>query len=291
MYPEAGYSLDGTTTRIPKRIGILVKRLKAPVVMITASGAFTRDPLYNNLQKRNVKVSATVKCLLSQDEVESMKIRQIDEIIENAFDLDYFKWQEENNVRVTEAFRADGLHRILYKCPHCMTEGRTEGKGIKWTCHECGAEYEMDELGKLKSTNKETKFTHIPDWFAWEREQTRQEIIDGTYLLDTECDIAILKDTKALYMVGQGKLRHDSNGFVIDGCDGKLHYEQSPSSSYSVNSDYFWYEIGDIVSVGTNDCLYFCFPKQANIVAKTRLAAEEMYILSKKAKKEADQDT
>lgn len=291
MYPEAGYSLDGTTTRIPKRIGILVKRLKAPVVMITASGAFTRDPLYNNLQKRNVKVSATVKCLLSQDEVESMKIRQIDEIIENAFDLDYFKWQEENNVRVTEAFRADGLHRILYKCPHCMTEGRTEGKGTKWMCHECGAEYEMDELGKLKSTNKETKFTHIPDWFAWEREQTRQEIIDGTYLLDTECDIAILKDTKALYMVGQGKLRHDSNGFVIDGCDGKLHYEQSPSSSYSVNSDYFWYEIGDIVSVGTNDCLYFCFPKQANIVAKTRLAAEEMYILSKKAKKEADQGT
>ena len=165
-----------------------------------------------------------------------------------------------------------------------MTEGRTEGKGIKWTCHECGAEYEMDELGKLKSTNKETKFTHIPDWFAWEREQTRQEIIDGTYLLDTECDIAILKDTKALYMVGQGKLRHDSNGFVIDGCDGKLHYEQSPSSSYSVNSDYFWYEIGDIVSVGTNDCLYFCFPKQANIVAKTRLAAEEMYQLSNKTR-------
>ena len=98
MYPEAGYSLDGTTTRIPRRIGVLAKKLKVPVVMITAYGAFTRDPLYNNLQKRNVKVSATVKCLLSQDEVELMKIRQIDEIIENAFDLDYFKWQEENNV-------------------------------------------------------------------------------------------------------------------------------------------------------------------------------------------------
>ena len=37
MYPEAGYSLDGTTTRIPKRIGVLVKKLKVPVVMITAT--------------------------------------------------------------------------------------------------------------------------------------------------------------------------------------------------------------------------------------------------------------
>ncbi len=286
MYPEAGYSLDGTNTRIPKRIGILVKRLKVPVVMITAYGAFTRDPLYNNLQKRNVKVSATVKCLLSEEEASTMKVRQIDEIIEGAFDLDYFKWQEDNNVRVTEAFRADGLHRILYKCPHCMKEGNTEGKGTKWMCHECGTEYEMDELGRIKSTNAETKFTHIPDWFAWEREQTRQEILDGTYLLDTACDIAVLKDTKALYMVGKGRLRHDSNGFVIDGCDGKLHYEQSPSASYSVNSDYFWYEIGDIVSVGTNDCLYFCFPEKANIVAKTRLAAEEMYQLAKQNKNE-----
>ena len=82
-------------------------------------------------------------------------------------------------------------------------------------------------------------------------------------------------------MVGTGRLQHDNNGFILDGCDGKLHYEQSPAASYSVNSDYFWYEIGDIVSIGTNDCLYYCFPKEGDIVAKTRLAAEELYKLSK----------
>jgi hypothetical protein len=78
---------------------------------------------------------------------------------------------------------------------------------------------------------------------------------------------------------------------VIDGCDGKLHFEQSPAACYSVNSDYFWYEIGDIVSIGTNDCLYYCFPKKPNIVAKTRIAVEEMYQLYKVAKKEAPSDT
>ena len=281
MYPEAGYSLDGTTTRIPRRIGVLIKKLKAPVVMITTYGAFSRDPLYNNLQKRNVRVSCEIKCLMSAEEVSAAKVREIDALIDKAFEIDYFKWQQENKIEITEPTRADGLHRILYKCPHCMTEGKTEGKGITLTCHECGAVYELDTLGFLKAINVEPKFTHIPDWFAWERKQTREEILNGTYLLDTECDIAILRDTKALYMIGTGRLRHDCSGFVLDGCGGKLHYEQGPTFSYSVNSDYFWYEIGDIVSIGTNDCLYFCFPKQDNIVAKTRLAAEELYVINK----------
>ena len=281
MYPEAGYSLDGSGTRIPRRLGVLLKKLKHPVVMITTFGAFTRDPLYNNLQKRDVKVSCRMKCLFTPEELANTKVRQIDEILDREFDLDYFKWQQDNGIEIDEPFRADGLNRILYKCPHCMTGGQTEGKGITLKCNACGAEYELDTLGRLKGINVEPEFTHVPDWFAWERSLIREEIRNGTYRLDADCDIAILKDTKALYMVGTGRLTHDVNGFVLDGCDGRLHYKQSPAASYSVNSDYFWYEIGDIVSIGTNDCLFFCFPKGGDIVAKTRLAAEELYKLSK----------
>ena len=281
MYPEAGYSLDGTGTRIPRRLGVLLKKFKHPVVMITTYGAFTRDPLYNNLQKRDVKVSCTMKCLFTPEELANTKVRQIDEILDKEFTLDYFKWQQDNNIEIDEPFRADGLNRILYKCPHCLKEGMTEGKGINLTCHGCGASYELDTLGRLKGINVTPKFTHVPDWFRWEREQIKEEIANGTYALDVPCDIAVLKDSKALYMIGTGRLHHDNDGFILDGCDGKLHYEQAPSASYSVNSDYFWYEIGDIVSIGTNDCLYFCFPKEGDIVAKTRLAAEELYKLSK----------
>ncbi len=281
MYPEAGYSLDGTGTKIPRRMGVLLKKLKYPVVMITTYGAFTRDPLYNNLQKRDVKVTCEMKCLFTPEELANTKVRQIDEVLDEAFTFDYFKWQQDNNIEIDEPFRADGLNRILYKCPHCMTEGETEGSGITLKCKKCGATYELDTLGRLKGINVEPKFTHVPDWFAWEREQFKEELENGTYKLDVPCDIAILKDSKALYMVGTGTLHHDANGFVLDGCDGKLHYEQSPNASYSVNSDYYWYEIGDIVSIGTNDCLYFCFPKEGDIVAKTRIAAEELYKLSK----------
>ncbi|MCR5499907.1 MAG: 1-acyl-sn-glycerol-3-phosphate acyltransferase [Acetatifactor sp.] len=282
MFPEAGYSLDGTTTKIPESLGVLLKKLKHPVVMITSYGAFTRDPLYNNLQKRDVKVSCQIKCLFSTQELEEAGIRQINETLQDAFSIDYFRWQQENEIEIDEPFRADGLNRILYKCPHCMTEGHTVGKGTELKCNACGATYELDTLGKLKGVNVETKFSHVPDWFAWEREAVREEIENAAYLLDVPCDIAILKDAKALYMVGSGRLRHDKTGFVLDGCEGKLHYEQSPGFSHSVNSDYYWYEIGDIVSIGTKDCLYYCFPKGRDVVAKTRLAAEELYKIVKR---------
>ena len=62
----------------------------------------------------------------------------------------------------------------------------------------------------------------------------------------------------------------------------ELHLPQSPKASYGLYSDYFWYEIGDVICIGDRKCLYYCFPKGAgDVVAKTRQAAEEMYKISR----------
>ena len=52
MYPEASYSFDGTATALPRKMGVLLKKLGVPVVTVITQGAFTREPLYNCLQKR-----------------------------------------------------------------------------------------------------------------------------------------------------------------------------------------------------------------------------------------------
>ena len=49
LFPEAGYTFDGTSTSLPDSLGRFVKMLGVPVVMITTYGAFARDPLYNFL--------------------------------------------------------------------------------------------------------------------------------------------------------------------------------------------------------------------------------------------------
>ena len=66
-----------------------------------------------------------------------------------------------NGVETPEPFRADGLHRILYKCPRCGAEGETEGKGTRLVCHRCGTEYEMDTLGRMRASEGETEFAKL----------------------------------------------------------------------------------------------------------------------------------
>ncbi len=282
MYPEACYSFDGTATTLPDSLGGLVKMLKIPVVMITTRGAFSRNPLYNNLQiRRGVKVSAEMEYLMSPDEIKEMSVEEINATLRKAFDFDNFRWQQENKVSITDSFRADSLNRVLYKCPNCKEEGKTVGKGILLTCNACGKQYELTEYGFMKALEGETEFPHIPDWYRWERECVKEEIERGEYSLDIDVDICMLVDTKCLYRVGEGRLTHTPEGFRLTGCDGELDYLQKTKSSYSLNVDYYWYEIGDIICLGNNDVLYYCFPKNCgDVVAKTRLATEEMYKLA-----------
>lgn len=279
MYPEAGYSFDGCATQIPKKLGVLLKKLDVPVVTVMTEGAFLRDPLYNGLQLRKTKVTAKVKCLLSREEIANTSAEELSEIIENTFTFDGFARQYETNTHITEVFRADGLERILYKCPACGSEEHMEGKGTHITCHNCSKSYFMNTLGRLEATEGNTEFPHIPDWYNWEREEVKKEILDGSYLLDTEVDIGILADHKALYKVGTGRLIHTKNGFTLTGCNGELNFTQGPKVSHSLNADFFWYEIGDVICIGDKKRLYYCFPKAKTNVAKARLATEEIYKL------------
>lgn len=296
MYPEASYSFDGTATTLPSSLGKCLKLLGVPVVMIRTYGAFARDPLYNNLQKRKVNVSAEMKYLISPDEIKEKSADELNGILNEAFSFDNFRWQQENNVKISEKFRADDLNRVLYKCPKCQAEGKMKGKGTKLVCENCKKEYELTEQGYMKATRGETEFAHIPDWYEWERECVRQELLDGRYGLDIEVDIRVMVNTDKIYSVGSGRLRHTSEGFYLTGCDGKLEYKQKPLASYSLYSDYFWYELGDMICIGNKDILYYCFPKEGgDVVAKTRLATEELYKLvrskkeQEKAKAEANE--
>ncbi len=278
LYPEASYSFDGTATPIPYGLSKCVKILGVPVVFIKTDGAFLRDPLYNNLQQRQVNVSATMEYLFSPDQIEEASADEIYAVLKERFAFDNFRYQQQHGITVDEPFRADGLERVLYKCPHCMAEGVTEGKGIKLTCGNCGAEYVLNENGYLVAQNVESKFNHIPDWYAWERECVKRQIDGGEYKLDIDVDVYVMKGYKAVYDVGAGKLTHDKSGFQLTLNDGSLNYFQPAKFSYSVYADYFWYEIGDVICIGNNDYLYYCFPKNVKgVVAKTRLAAEEIF--------------
>ena len=286
MYPEASYSFDGCATPLPRRMGLLLKKLSVPVIGIRTDGAFLRDPLYNELQKRKVRVSAHVSRLFTPEDIREKSVKELDRKLDAFYTFDAFRDQAARRISVSEPFRADGLERILYRCASCGREGGMRGKGTKLSCSFCGKSYDMDEYGVLHAEAGETEYPHIPDWYRAEREAVKEEILRGEYRMETRVRIGMMVDRKAIYFVGDGVLTHDGEGFRLIGCDGKLDYRQGPLFSYGLYADYYWYEIGDVIALGGRDCVYYCFPEEPVSVAKTRLAAEELYKLRRSERQE-----
>ncbi len=283
LYPEASYSFDGTATALPESMGKLLKLLKVPVVMIRTEGAYLRDPLYNMLQKRRIDVRACMRFILSPEQIREKSVPELNGILRELFTFDHFRTQQEQGIRVTEPFRADGLNRVLYKCPNCRTEGKMEGRGTRLRCHSCGKTWELTECGFLRAEDGQDLFSHIPDWYAWERECVKRELESGSYYLDIPVRIRMLVDTRCLYTIGEGRLVHNTEGFLLTGCGGRLEYRHTPAMSYSLYSDFFWYELGDVICIGDSRALYYCFPLEpGDVAARTRLAAEELYRLKRK---------
>ena len=282
MYPEAGYSFDGTATTIPNSLAKFIKMLEVPIVMIQTFGAFHRQPLYNSLKKRGVDVSAEMRYVLSPEQIREMTDEEIEALIAREFSFDSFRWQQENGVKIDEDFRAEGLERVLYKCPRCHSEGKMRSEGIHVECTECGKRWELDEYGFMKAVAGETEFSHVPDWYAWERECVKQELEDGTYGFCVPVDIFMMVNSDGVYKVGEGTLSHTKEGFHLEGCGGELDYTQNSVSMYSLNSDFYWYKLGDVIGIGNRKALYYCIPKDnKSVVAKARLATEEIYKMIK----------
>ena len=278
MYPEAGYSFDGTSTTLPDILGRCAKMLKVPVVMVTAYGAYHRQPLYNNLIKRKVPLEINIEYLFSKKDVERLTEDELNRRIKEKFTFDNFKWQKDNNIIIDHPKRAEGINRLLYKCPHCLNEGEMISKDHTLTCQKCNKIYELSPLGEMIARDGESEFKHIPDWYKWERKEVKKEILEGKYLVNLDIDIYMMIDTYKIYHLGDGTLKHDINGFVLKAYDDKLSFELPGKSSYTVNADYFWYELGDIICIGDLKHQYYCFPKtNKDIVTKLRLAAEEIY--------------
>lgn len=290
MYPEARYSNVGTTAIIPDVVGKLVKKNKVPVVVLLNHGHYLNAPFWDFRQYRKVPFHSTMKQILTAEQIESMTADEINKVIREELYYDDYKWQKENNIKITEDFRADGLNKILYKCPHCLSEGKTVGKGIYLTCEDCGKKWELTELGEMKAVDGETEFSHIPDWYEWERECVRQEILDGTYHFEDDVHVHSLPGVKFVD-IGKAHVTHDlENGFVVEGHYNGNDYriQRQTKTLYTLHNEFVFKKLGkiDCFDVSVKDDSFYCIPSKKDVVTKLMLATEEMYkIVSDKKEK------
>ena len=280
MFPEARYSLCGTTAIIPKSVARLVKHFNVPLVILKMRGHHINSPFWN-LRMRHVKgIEADLKCVATREEIQSMSIDEIDEIIQHEFIYDEYAWQKKKNIRIPYDWRAEGLHKVLYKCPHCGKEYEMSTSGSILKCNACGKEWFYTELGELEGKDGVTEFSHIPDWYEWERDEVRKEVEAGTYYFESEVHTDILPKDKFI-PIGKGKLVHNLEGFTLTGEFEGKPYELKIASNkiYGVHIEYEYLgKYGDCVDLNTLDNTYYVYPERKDFsVTKISLAVEEIY--------------
>lgn len=287
MYPEARYTPIGTTAILPDSLGKLVKSCKVPVVVLLHHGNYLRTPFWNYRKVRNVPLYTTMEQILTAEQVASMTADEINTAIRNAMQYDEYKWQKEQNLRITEPFRAEGLHKVLYQCPHCLTESHMASEGSKLFCKKCGKAWNMTELGELVAENGETEFSHIPDWFEWERSQVRAEIENGTYRFEDSVDVYSLPRCMKFEHLGDATLIHTiDGGFTVKGKYNGEEYEinRTPESMYGVHVeyDYCYIKPFDCIDISTDKDSLYCYPTKTDVITKLSFATEEIYRLRMK---------
>ncbi|MGH0053834.1 MAG: lysophospholipid acyltransferase family protein [Sphaerochaetaceae bacterium] len=286
LYPEARYSLVGTTAPLPDSLGKMAKLLRVPVVMLNMHGHYLNSPAWN-LKKRGNRIEADLSLLFSPEELKQKKTSEINQVIRQAFHYDEYAWQKEQQIRIDHPKRAEGLHKPLYQCPHCLAEYKMYSNGTILGCTACHKQWEMSEYGEMIAVQKAedetsliTEFSHIPDWYEWEREQVRQAIETGTYFFQTRASVEALPNAKGFIPLGEVQLTHTMEGFSLEGTfNGKPFFLVKPAlSMYACHIEYEYFGKGDCLDLSTLEDTFYIYPHGTDFsVTKLSLATEELF--------------
>lgn len=290
MYPEARYTPCGTLAFLPDSLGKLVRMNKVPVVAVVHHGNHLYAPFWDFRRKRKVPMHTTLKLILTPEQIATMSVDEINATLRRELDYDEYRYQKEAGIRITEPFRAEGLHRVLYQCPHCGTEFMMDSKGAELFCNHCGKRWLWEESGELRALSGETEFPHIPDWFAWERRQVSEQIDSGSYHFCEEVEVHSLPHIWRYIPLGKAKLTHTpETGFLLEGHyrgeDYRIHRQPAQTNSLHVEYDFGPIRKGqDFVDISTENDSFYCHIPTPGMITKMAFATEELFLRSQNKK-------
>ncbi len=285
IFVEARHSLCGKTEVISDAIGQMVKRLGVPVVTLKMCGHHITNPFWNVKSYRmGFPVESVMTQIYTPQELETASADEINAKIREYLNHDDFRWQSENRKKLKYKKRAEGLHKALYQCPHCMAEHQMSSKGAQVFCNACGKSWTLNYYGELEADSGETEFKFPTDWYDWEREQVKKEIENSEYYFESDVVVNDLPNSKGFIRLGKGRFIHDMNGYHLKGVrdyDGEPFEMDIPAAGQfacHVEFDYKYGGYRDCIVLNTIEDTWYVYPDSDEFSGtKISLATEEIF--------------
>ena len=286
IYPEERYSFMGETERFDKGLGKMAKMANVPVVLIREHGNYLYCPQWSDHKVRKVyPIVDEVETIISRNDLEVMNADEIQAKIEENFVNSEEDWMRRKHILIKYNNRAVGLERILYKCPHCGTEFEMSSETHFIKCNHCGATYDYLENGQLQRVDGENKFHYPSEWYKWEKECVKEEVLKGTYHFEDDVRVERLMGAGIGFVPQEGHyhLTHDiDEGFVVKGTDNGFEFRRSSLQSYALHIEYNYLDRGAFLELADLKDTYFIYPlNKPQQLTKLHFAVEHIYDFKK----------
>jgi ribosomal protein S27AE len=243
LCPEGKVAAEGKTGVIPSSIAKLVKWLGYPVATIVTTGAGLTRPKWAHTLRRG-RVDSYCDMLFDIETLTAASQDEVMDKIKKALYLNEHTYQLEKGTRFYGTRYAEGLERLLYRCPKCGEEFVTTSKGDTLTCEKCKNTVRYSKKGGLHPIGDSLCPERIDLWYDLEREAVAREIEEDGFRMEYPVHLFVENEKKDGYkFVASGSLALDKTEIAF-----KSTMTERPKK---VDTEY---KIGDMELVFDKDC-------------------------------------
>ncbi len=177
MMPEARLSTVGKFEGIQDTTYRFIQRMGVPVYTVHLCGDYLCDPKWGNGVRKGSFVEAEFKQLLTQEEVKTLSLEELQNRIDGALYYDEFAWLAQHpEVHYKSKKLAEGLENILFRCPDCGAICSLAAKGHTITCNACGKAYTLNDRYGF---DENKPFDNFASWYQWQADKLKEEIVSN----------------------------------------------------------------------------------------------------------------
>jgi hypothetical protein len=249
LFPEGDRSWDGTSAPIRPGAGKLARRLGVPLVLARQRGNYLARPRWASRPRRGpwgVEFAA-----FGADELGRMSDGLAEALIAAAVRKDEIK----DAIRELRAFEgegnAEGVERLLWRCPVCGKADAIRGSGDVVRCAACSAKWALDANCRIRPLNAPMslhaeEIRDLGDWSAWQARTLpdfAREPPARAPALKSEGVVLSRKDGRAARRIGRGLLYLKGWGggseLVFESSEGRAVFEASAIRGFVDNFNVF----------------------------------------------------
>ena len=283
LFPEGIQSTSGSTHPINPATVKFLKGSRANIVVCASKGAYLATNRYSPDRKKGY-IGVSYSLLFTPEMLAELTEEQIYEMLLEKFSYNDFAFNREARHKyVGKKPNADGIDKILYKCPDCKAEHTLRVDNDRVVCDACGFSVRINEYYDLTDVKGDGCPADIDAWYKWQRRCVAEKITDEGFELEMGGSLCTLrtdklaKPPKDRRLLSVGKAILTNRGLIFKGeLDGEAADFDFPAKSvYSLT-----FSTKGYLEFYCNNDYFMLIPDKAHrCLIEWTLAAEEIHNL------------